>query len=282
MAEISAKDVMALRERTGAGMMDCKKALTEAGGDVDRAIDVLREKGLAKAAKRAGRETSEGSVGISLDRGIGVIIELGCETDFVAKNDQFQALVRDVADALRAAGKVEDVATALATPMGGQTVESQLAAAVSRVGENIVLKRVETVVVDGVVGAYVHAGGKLGVLVGVATKAPAAVSETAKDLAMHIAAADPSPLAVDRSGIDGSVIEKEQAILRAQALESGKPANIVDNIVKGRINKFYAEHCLLEQVFVKDPDKKISDVLAAAGGASVTRFVRFKLGEATE
>lgn len=282
MAEISAKDVMALRERTGAGMMDCKKALTEASGDVDRAIDVLREKGLAKAAKRAGRETSEGAVGVSIDGGVGVMIELGCETDFVAKNDQFQGLVQDVADAIRASGKVNDVAAALATPMGGETVESQLSAAVTRVGENIVLKRVATVVADGLVGGYVHAGGKLGVLVGVATKAPADATETAKDLAMHIAAADPTPLAVDRSGIDGSVIEKEQAILRAQALESGKPENIVDNIVKGRINKFYAEHCLLEQPFVKDPDKKISEVLAAAGGASVVGFVRFKLGESAE
>jgi elongation factor Ts len=211
-----------------------------------------------------------------------VIIELGCETDFVAKNDQFQGLVQDVADAIRASGKVNDVATALSTPMGGDTVESQLSAAVTRVGENIVLKRVATVVADGLVGGYVHGGGKLGVLVGVTTKAPAGAVETAKDLAMHIAAADPTPLAVDRSGIDGSVLEKEQAILRAQALESGKPENIVDNIVKGRINKFYAEHCLLEQPFVKDPDKKISDVLAAAGGASVTGFVRFKLGESTE
>jgi elongation factor Ts len=282
VANISAKDVKALRERTGAGMMDCKKALADSDGDVDRAIDLLREKGLAKAAKRAGRETSEGAVGVSIDGGTGVIVELGCETDFVAKNEQFQGLVQDVADALRAAAPVDDVAAALATPMGGETVEAQIQAAVGRVGENIQLKRVATVSVDGVVGGYVHAGGKLGVLVGVATGSPGAAADVAKDLAMHVAAADPTPLAVDRDGIDKAVVEKEEAILRAQALESGKPEKIVDNIVKGRINKFYAEHCLVEQPFVKDPDKKVSDVLAEAGDARVTAFVRFKLGEGTE
>jgi elongation factor Ts len=263
-------------------MMDCKKALAESDGDVERAIDLLREKGLAKAAKRAGRETSEGAVGVSIEGGTGVIVELGCETDFVAKNEQFQGLVQEVADALRQAGGVADVDAALATPMGGETVEAQIKAAVGRVGENIQLKRAASLEVDGIVGGYVHAGGKLGVLVAIATSKPDAVAETAKDLAMHVAAADPTPLAVDRDGIDASIVEKEQAILRTQALESGKPEKIVDNIVKGRINKFYAEHCLVEQPFVKDPDKKVSDVLAEAGDARVTAFVRFKLGEAAE
>lgn len=280
MAQISAKDVKSLRERTGAGMMDCKKALTEAEGDIERAIELLREKGLSKAAKRAGRDTTEGAVAISIDGGQGTMVELGCETDFVSKNDQFQGLVQELADALRAAGPIDDVAAALAASMGGETVESQLAAAVSRVGENIQLKRVVSLEVDGVVGGYVHGGGKLGVLVGVATATPADVEDSARDLAMHVAAADPTPLAVDRDGIDKAVVEKEESILRAQALESGKPENIVENIVKGRINKFFAEHCLLEQPFVKDPDKKVGEIVA--DGASVVGFVRFKLGEGAE
>lgn len=282
MAEISAKDVKSLRERTGAGMMDCKKALGEADGDVERAIEVLREKGLAKAAKRAGRDTSEGAVAVSIEGGLGTIVELGCETDFVAKNDQFQTLVQEIADALRAAGGTGDVESALATPMGGETVESQISAAVSRVGENIQLKRASSLETDGVVGGYVHGVGKLGVLVGIAGASGAEGAGAARDLAMHVAAADPTPLAVDRDGVDPALVEKEKSILRAQALESGKPEKIVDNIVTGRINKFFAEHCLLEQPFVKDPDRKVEDVVGSLEGASVSDFVRFKLGESAE
>ncbi len=282
MAEISAKDVKSLRERTGAGMMDCKKALTEAEGEVERAIEILREKGLAKAAKRAGRDTSEGAVAISIEGGQGTIVELGCETDFVAKNEQFQKLVQEVADAVRGAAGVSDIEAALAAPMGGDSVEAQIAAAVGRVGENIQLKRVARIEAEGVVGGYVHGVGTLGVLVGLAGASGAEAAEAARDLAMHVAAADPTPLAVDRDGIDAAVIEKEQTILRAQALESGKPENIVDNMVKGRLNKFYAEHCLLEQAFVKDPDRKVGDVVGGIEGAAVIGFVRFKLGESAE
>jgi len=282
VAEISAKDVKALRERTGAGMMDCKKALGESEGDVERAIEILREKGLAKAAKRAGRDTSEGAVAVSIEGGQGTIVELGCETDFVAKNEQFQTLVQAIADALRAAGSVSDVSSALAASMEGETVESQIAAAVSRVGENIQLKRVASIETDGVVGGYIHGVGKLGVLVGLNGASGADGAATARDLAMHVAAADPTPLAVDRDGVDGEVVEKEKSILRAQALESGKPEKIVENIVQGRINKFYAEHCLLEQPFVKDPDQKVGDIVGALEGASVSGFVRFKLGENAE
>ncbi len=282
MAEISAKDVKALRDQTGAGMMDCKQALKEAEGNVERAVDLLRERGLSKAGKRSGRETSEGAVGVSIDGGFGVILELGCETDFVAKNDQFQGLVQDVADALRSAGGAADVDAALAVSMGDETVDAYIKAAVGRVGENIQLKRVGTVKVGGTVGGYVHGGGKLGVLVGVITETAEASALVAKDVAMHVAAADPTPLAVDRDGIAAEVIEREEKVLRNQALESGKPENIVDNIVKGRLNKFFAEHCLMEQPFVKDPDKKVGDVLAEANGARVGDFIRFKLGESTQ
>jgi elongation factor Ts len=282
VAEISAKDVKALRDQTGAGMMDCKQALKEAEGNVERAVDLLRERGLSKAGKRSGRETSEGAVGVSIDGGFGVILELGCETDFVAKNDQFQGLVQDVADALRSAGGAADVDAALAVSMGDETVDAYIKAAVGRVGENIQLKRVGTVKVGGTVGGYVHGGGKLGVLVGVITETAEASALVAKDVAMHVAAADPTPLAVDRDGIAAEVIEREEKVLRNQALESGKPENIVDNIVKGRLNKFFAEHCLMEQPFVKDPDKKVGDVLAEANGARVGDFIRFKLGESTQ
>lgn len=282
VAEISAKSVKALRDQTGAGMMDCKVALKDSDGDVERATDLLRERGLSKAGKRAGRATSEGAVALSIGSGFGVMIELGCETDFVAKNDQFQELVQGIADALRESGDVSDVESALSAKIGPETVGDHIKATVGRVGENIQLKRVGSVRVDGVVGGYIHGGGKLGVLVGVASAAGDAANETAKDVAMHVAAADPTPLAVDQDGLDPSVVEKERTILRKQALESGKPEKIVDNMVNGRLKKFFAENCLLEQAFVKDPDKTVGDVLAAAGEATVSEFLRFRLGEGAE
>jgi elongation factor Ts len=282
VADISAKDVKALRDQTGAGMMDCKTALKDSEGDVERAMELLRERGLSKAGKRAGRTTSEGAVAVSIEGGFGVIIELGCETDFVAKNDQFQQLVQGIADALRASGDVGNVEAALAAKIESETVDTRIKAAVGRVGENIQLKRVGSIQVDGLVGGYIHGGGKLGVLIGVASATPDAVAGIVKDLAMHVAAADPTPLAVDQAGLDANVVEKERTILRNQALESGKPENIVDNMVKGRLKKFFAENCLVEQSFVKDPDKSVADVLATTGEARVTEFLRFKLGEDAE
>ena len=282
MAGISAKDVKALRDQTGAGMMDCKKALTDAEGNVEQALDLLRERGLSKAGKRAGRETSEGAVAVSIEGGVGTIVELGCETDFVSRNDQFQQLVQQIADAVRGAGGATDPEQALALKMDGETIDEHVKSAVGRIGENIQLKRVGAIQVDGVVGGYVHGGGKLGVLVGLKTDSPADAEAVARDVAMHVAASDPTPLAVDRDGVDSSVIEKEREILRNQALASGKPEKIVENIVSGRINKFYAENCLVEQPFVKDMDKKVGDVVAEAVGATVSEFIRFKLGEAAE
>ena len=282
MSGISATDVKALRDQTGAGMMDCKQALTEAEGDAERAIDLLRERGLSKAGKRAGRETTEGAVAVSLDGGDGVIVELGCETDFVARNDQFQDLVQRIADAVRASGGAKNLEGALGVELEGQTIDEHVKAAVGRIGENIQLKRVGSIQVAGVVGGYVHGGGKLGVLVGLTTESPEKAEGVARDVAMHVAAADPTPLAVDRDGVDSSVLEKEKEILRNQALASGKPEKIVDNIVSGRINKFYAENCLIEQPFVKDLDKKVGDVLGEVGDAKVSDFVRFKLGEEEE
>ena len=286
MAGISAKDVKALRDSTGAGMMDCKKALSEADGDVEKATEILRAAGLAKAGKRAGRETSEGAVVFAAAGGQGSLIELGCETDFVAKTPDFQALAQSVADAVAAAGNVSDVDAALAVAMEGGTVDDVVKAAVAKVGENIQLKRVATVEVDGVTGGYVHGAGKLGVLVALETdQSGDDVLAVAKDVAMHVAAHDPTPIAVDRDDMPADAVEKERAFLTSQAKESGKPENVIEKMVEGRLNKFFSENCLLAQGFVKDPDKSVRDILAEAGKAMggeirVARFERFKLGEA--
>ncbi len=288
MAEITAKMVKELRERTGAGMMDCKKALADAeGGDVEKAVLLLRERGLAKAVKREGRETSEGSIGIALAGSRGALVEIGCETDFVAKNEKFQALVAELAQAVLDHG-ADSAEALLAAEVDGAKVEEKLQNAIATIGENIVLKRVARIDVDGpgLVGGYVHTGGKIGVIVGLATGARGEPVEVlAKDLAMHISAADPSPVAVDRDGVPQELIEREREIFRKQALDQGKPEKIIDRIVDGRVNKYYAEVVLTEQPFVKDPDravkKLLEDVAAQTGGeVRVTAFARFKLGEA--
>lgn len=288
MAAISAKDVKALRDATGAGMMDCKKALSEAEGDVEKAMEILRASGLAKAGKRAGRETSEGAVMFSAQGGNGALIELGCETDFVAKTDDFQALAQSVADAVAGAGAVADVDAALAVSMDGGSIDDVIKATVGKVGENIQLKRVATANVAGATGGYIHGGGKLAVLVALETKQSGdAVDAVAKEVAMHVAAHDPTPIAVDRDDMPADAVEKERAFLIQQAKESGKPDNVIEKMVDGRINKFFQENTLLAQGFVKDPDKSVRDILkeageAAGGDISVASFVRFKLGETAE
>ena len=214
MAAISAKDVKALRDATGAGMMDCKKALSEAEGDVEKAMEILRASGLAKAGKRAGRETSEGAVMFSAQGGNGALIELGCETDFVAKTDDFQALAQSVADAVAGAGAVADVDAALAVSMDGGSIDDVIKATVGKVGENIQLKRVATANVAGATGGYIHGGGKLAVLVALETKQSGdAVDAVAKEVAMHVAAHDPTPIAVDRDDMPADAVEKERAFL---------------------------------------------------------------------
>ena len=276
---ISAKDVKALRDSTGAGMMDCKRSLVDADGDVERAKELLRERGLSKAGKRAGRDTSEGAIAFSVDGGRGALIEIGCETDFVAKTSDFQGLAKSVADAVSVVGNVSDCDAALAASMGDGTVEAAIKAAVARVGENIQLKRVASVQVSGVAGGYIHGTGGLGVLIALETdKSGDDVNALIRDVAMHVAAHDPTPIAIDRDDMPAAVVEKERSFLTNQAIESGKPENVVEKMVDGRINKFFALHCLVEQKFVKDPDKSVRDILAEAG--QVARFVRFKLGEA--
>ena len=285
MAEISASVVKDLRDKTGAPMMDCKKALTDANGDQARAFELLRERGLAKAAKRADKDTTEGTIALATGDGVAALIELGCETDFVAKTPDFQTLASSLAKAAIDANASSPDAV-LAASIGGAKGSDVIASAIGRIGENIQLKRVEKLVAaGGVTGGYIHAGGKLGVMVGLATSARGdAVAALAKDIAMHVAAADPSPVSIDRDGVPKELLDREAEIFKIQALKEGKPEKIVERIVEGRIKKYYAEVCLLEQPFVKDPDKSVSKLLAEAGGklggpVQVVAFKRFRLGE---
>ena len=281
MAEISARAVKELREQTGAGMMDCKRALAEAGGDLEKATLVLRERGLAKAGKREGRATSEGAIAVALAGDTGGMVELACETDFVARTDDFQALAGSLARAVAADASLADAAALLEARLSGESVRDAITAAIAKLGENVVIKRVARIAVPGgLVGGYVHAGGKLGVLVGIAGTG-ASREAVAKDIAMHVAAADPSPVAVSRDGVSPELLAQEREIYRKQAQKEGKPDKVIDRIVDGKLNKFVADICLVEQPFVKDPDKSVGDLLKAAGGLTVTAFERFKLGQAT-
>jgi len=288
VAEISAAAVKELRERTGAGMMDCKKALTEANGDAEKAVTLLRERGLAKAAKREGRASNEGVVAIVVAGEAGAIVEIGCETDFVARTDEFQRFSEQLAAVAVQAGA--DTAEALgAATLDGESVAQRIAAVAGKLGENVVCKRVARLTVPGgLVGGYVHAGGKLGVLVALRTTARGAAAEAvAKELSMHVAAADPSPVALERSDVPADLLARERELFAKQAAQTGKPEKVIEKIVEGRINKFYAEICLLEQPFVMNADQSIEQMLAQKGkelGAdvAVTGFVRFRLGTSGE
>ncbi len=286
MAEISAAAVKELRERTGAGMMECKKALTEANGDGEKAVTLLRERGLAKAARREGRTSNEGTVAMALSGEAGALVEIGCETDFVARTDEFQHFAQQLATVAVASG-ADSVEALGAATLDGETVGDRIVAVASKLGENVVCKRVARLAVSGgLVGGYVHAGGKLGVLVALRTGARGAAAEAvAKEVSMHVAAADPSPAALDRSGVPADLLARERELFAKQAEQTGKPEKVIEKIVEGRINKFYAEICLLEQAFVMNPDQTIEQMLAQKGkelGAdvAVTGFVRFRLGAA--
>ena len=291
MAEITAATVKELRERTGAGMMDCKKALGETQGDMEAAIDWLRTKGLAAAAKKAGRQAAEGLVGVAVRGTKGAVVEVNSETDFVAKNEQFQEFVRTVSQLALDTGSDVDALKAAAWPAGG-TVEEKLTANIATIGENQSLRRAALIEVgDGVVVSYVHnavsAGlGKIGVLVALESAGDkAALEALGKQLAMHIAAAN--PLALRGEDLDTGLIERERAIAAEKAKESGKPENIVEKMVEGALAKFRKEMAFLSQLFVIDNKTKIEDVVAAEGkkvGApiAVAGFVRFQLGEGIE
>ena len=287
--EITAQMVKALREATGVGMMDCKKALAETNGDMEAAVDWLRTRGLAKAAKKAGRVAAEGLVGVSIEGSKAAIVEVNSETDFVARNEQFQSIVGNIAKlAVEASGDVH-VLSEMPYPGSGRSVSGELTDAIAKIGENMNLRRSAMIEVkDGVVGNYVHntvkpGMGKLGVIVGLESSGDKDVlAALGKQLAMHIA--NTKPLSVSPDDIDQEVLERERAIFTEQAKESGKPADIVAKMVEGRVRKFYEEVTLLSQVFVIDGETKVGDVVKKAekdAGApiKVTSFVVYGLGE---
>lgn len=274
MANITASMVKDLREKTGAGMMDCKKALAATDGDPAKAIDWLREKGISKAEKKAGRIAAEGAVAayLSEDAKVGVLVEINCETDFAAGNEQFRSLETKIAKHIADTAPA-DLDALNESTLEGKKVSDLITEATATIGEKISLRRFTRFDTDGRLATYIHMGGKIGVLV----ELSGGEADLGKDIAMQIAAA--APTAVDRSGVDAASLEHEREVLRKQALEEGKPEKIVEKMVDGRINKFYKEVCLVEQIFVKDTEKTVKDVL---GGTEVRRFVRYQLGEGIE
>ena len=275
---ITASMVKELRDKTGAGMMDCKKVLTEADGDMEKAAELLRERGIAKAGKKAGRIAAEGLVAtcVSSDKKVGAIVEVNAETDFVAKNEEFRTFVNDVAKIV-AEKNPTDVESLLATKYldTDKTVEDVLKDKIYTIGENMTIRRFDRFETDGLVESYIHGDGKIAVLVDMAK----GDSTVAKDVCMQIAAARPE--FVKDSEVPEERVSKEMEILKAQAMNEGKPAEIAEKMVKGRIGKFYAEICLVDQPFVKDGNQKVSDMLKA-NNAEVTKFVRFEKGEGIE
>ncbi len=273
---ITAQMVKELRESTGAGMMDAKKALTETGGDMAAAQDWLRTKGLAKAAKKSDRTAAEGLVGVALDGGTGVAVEINSETDFVAKNAEFQAMVRDIT---AAALKVDDVEALKKAEVGGKPVETLLTDAIAKIGENMTLRRMEKLTGETVV-SYVHNAaaegmGKIGVLVALT----GADNGIGRQIAMHVAATNPASLSED--DLDPALVEREKTVLTEQARESGKPEAVIEKMIQGRMKKFFEEVTLLGQKFVINPDQTVAEA-ATEAGVEITGFVRMAVGEGIE
>ena len=292
MADITASMVKELRGKSGAGMMDAKKALTECGGDMEAAVDWLRKKGLSTAEKKSSRTAAEGLVAFAIDGTKGAVVEVNAETDFVGKNAEFQSYVSQVADAALKLGSDDIAALAKADFDGGKPVQDALTDLIAKIGENMQLRRVATLSVNkGIVAGYMHNAnapgmGKIGVLVALESEGDAGkLAALGKQIAMHVAAAFPQ--ALDTKSVDSTALERERAVLRDQAKQAGKPDAIIEKMVEGRIRKYYEEICLLEQIYVIDGETKISKVVenaAADVGAPVTLtgFVRFQLGEGIE
>jgi elongation factor Ts len=290
MANVSAAMVKELRDQTGAGMMDCKAALSETGGNLEAAVDWLRKKGLSKAAKKAGRVAAEGLVGVAVKGTKGILVEVNSETDFVARNDLFQGLVKMVADAaLDAGGNVDKI---LAAKAGGITIDVAIADTIAKVGENMNLRRAaELSIGKGAIGSYVHNAvsdglGRIGVLVALeSTGKSDELKAFGRMVAMHVASANPQ--AIDPSGLDAAAIEREKAVLGDKAKAQGKPANVIDKIIESGLRTFYKEVCLLDQGFIFDDKKSVAQAVkeaeAKAGAPiKVAGFVRFALGEGIE
>ena len=276
---VTAQQVKSLREKTGAGMMDCKKVLTETNGDMDKAIELLRERGIAKAAKKSDRVAAEGIVAacVSDDKKIGAVVEVNAETDFVAKNDEFKSFVSDVVKQIveKNPKDVEELLEQKSIAENDKTVKEVLTNKIATIGENISIRRFKRFESDGMVESYIHGDGKIGVLVNM--KNPD--EELGKDICMQIAAAKPEYL--DENNVPKEVVEKETEIMRAQVINEGKPENIADKIVQGKLKKFYSEVCLLDQEFVKDSDIKIRKLLEDKNN-NINEFVRFEKGEGIE
>lgn len=292
MAQISASMVKELRGRTGAGMLDCKKALVESDGDIEAAGEWLRKKGLAAAAKKSGRVTAEGLVGLRTERARGALVEVNAETDFVARNENFQAFVGAAADVALGVGGDLAALKAADYPESARTVEGELTNLIATIGENMTLRRAAGLSVDeGVVASYMHNSaapglGKIGILVGMKSAAePGALQQLGKQVAMHVAAS--SPRAVTAEDLDAATVEKEREILREQAAASGKPPDIVEKMIEGRLRKFYEDVVLMNQTWVIDGESKVSKVIEAAAKdlgtpIEITGFVRYQLGEGVE
>ena len=276
---ITAELVKDLREKTGAGMMDCKKVLTETDGDMDKAIELLRERGIAKAAKKSDRIAAEGLVAayVSADKKVGALVEVNAETDFVAKNADFRSFVADVVEqvATKNPANLDELLSQESIKVAGKTVKDVLTDKIATIGENMSIRRFVRFESNGLVESYIHGDGKIGVLVDLGK----GESEVAKDVCMQVAAAKPEYL--NRAAVPQEEVAKEMEILKAQAMNEGKPAEIAEKMVQGRIGKFYGEICLLEQPFVKNPDQKVQDMVSAKG-AEVEKFARFEKGEGLE
>jgi elongation factor Ts len=287
MANITAQMVKELRERTGAGMMDCKAALQETGGDMEQAVDLLRKKGLAKAAKKAGRIAAEGLIGLKVEGRKGVLVEVNCESDFAARNELFQGLVRLIANEALSIGA--DVEKILAAKMGSITTAEAIAETIAKIGENMSLRRAASLSVgNGVIASYMHNSvdeglGKIGVLVALESTGNAEeVARFGRMVAMHVAASNPQ--AIDASGLSPDVIRREKEVLADKYKAQGKPANVIDKIVESGLKTFYKEVCLLDQPFIHEPDKSVAQAIKAAegkvgGSIKVTGYVRYALGE---
>ena len=275
----TSKDVMELRKKTGAGVADCQKALKETNGDMEKAVDFLREKGIATAAKKASRIAAEGVVAAKIAGNVGALVEVNCETDFVAKGEQYLSFVDGVVDFVLANDLADN--QALIAAKNDETI-----AATAKIGEKIAIRRfAKFTATDGIVESYIHMGGKVGVLVEVEGCTCDGARELAHDVALQIAAA--KPLYLNAAEVPAEVLEHEKEILRAQALNEGKPAQIVDRMVEGRVKKYYEEACLLNQTFVKDPSMTIEKLVKSVGDKmgktlSIKRFVRFEMGEGLE
>jgi elongation factor Ts len=278
--EITAATVKELRERTGAGMMDCKKALNETNGDMEQAIEYLRKKGAATAEKRADRSANEGVVLTSINDGKGAIVEVNCETDFVARSEDFLGFSNRVLEAVHAQNPA-DVAALMQLKSGDLTIADYLQELVGKIGEKIDVKRFATFSTDGALIDYIHPGAKLGVMLEISGAAGDPVTSLGKDLAMQVAAM--SPVAIDRSSVPDEIKHKELEIYRQQALEQGKPENMVDRIAEGKLNKYFQEYTLLEQTFLRDTTKTVKEHVEEVGKSlggtlTVVRFERFQVG----